>query len=1039
MKYCILSILLCTFCWLNAQLPGYGQEGWSEHIASTSSIEDELYGNPRLQLFRQELLFQRPGFPLHERTVQVQETEKAIASLRLNAPDAEVNLVNWIQSQYNKAGIIPAILELASYYYNNGRYDEAITYYDKINDLNQLSDLELSELSFKKGYCFFVNKQFGQAKTTLAKTRELRDMYFHHTNYYYGMCQYFEKDYSGAVESFKRASNSGTYAGHIPYIIAQIYFAQKDFDKLLTYGEHKIGDKNTDNVKDIRLLLGQSYFLKGDYKRALPHLEFYESRTEKLSAEEFYQLAFTQYKLDNCEKAKSNFLELTQLETRMGQMASYYLADCYIKLGDRNSARSALRRVSNMDFDPAMKEEAKFNYGKISAELGSEREAINTLTETSESSRFYNESQEIINDILVNSNDYLNSLRIIESLKKPSDKIIKTYQMIALRQAIQYIEDGKSEQAGALLDKAVLYTLDRNYHCQTLYWKGKLAHDGGDLAASINHLDSYFGIANGVNDLPDESAQFMAHYIQGYNFLRSKLYKKAELQFKNAVVGINIQREGIKNDFVMNRILPDAFIRTADCLFRQNEYEGALDFYEQAAARKQGGFVYAMYQKALIQGLLKQADAKIATLLDIVKTNSSSEYGDDATYQLGETYLEKTSLDTSLFYFQKVIKDYGSKTSYANSARIKSGLIYFNKGEAAKALQEYKGVMKSNPSPAERSTSLKAIEEIYVDHMANSKAYLKYLDSIPATEKGSISLDSLTYHLAVNIFNNSQYEAAVNSFSEYLSNFPLGYYKNDARYYRAESNNVLKIYPASLQDYEAIINDGETRYKQKSIYKAALIAYHYTEDFEKALKYYKQSEMVSGDAGELFQSQYGALKSAFRLAKNMDIIEYGKKVIQNTAATKDERSAAHYYLAKTYLKMGETENAVPSLTFVDQNTNNNQGAESRYLLAEIQFNKKEYTQAEQQCHYANEKNGNYPYWIAKSLLLITDIYYQKEDLLNARAAVEAVLENFVEDADIIKLANEKLNKIKVKEAETNRIKSGNEPFDLQKKTKNEEE
>lgn len=137
--------------------------------------------------------------------------------------------------------------------------------------------------------------------------------------------------------------------------------------------------------------------------------------------------------------------------------------------------------------------------------------------------------------------------------------------------------------------------------------------------------------------------------------------------------------------------------------------------------------------------------------------------------------------------------------------------------------------------------------------------------------------------------------------------------------------------------------------------------------------------------------------------------------------------------------MGETENAIPSLTFVDQNTNNNQGAESRYLLAEIQFNKKDYSLAEQQCHYANEKNANYPYWIAKSLLLIADIYYQKEDLLNARAAVEAVLENFVEDADIIKIANEKLNKIKVKEAETNRLKSGSEPFDLQKKTKNEEE
>ena len=81
MKYCILSILLCTYWWVNAQLPGYGQHGWSEHIATACSIEEEIYGNPRLQLFRQELLFQRPGFPLHQRTVQVQETEKAIASL----------------------------------------------------------------------------------------------------------------------------------------------------------------------------------------------------------------------------------------------------------------------------------------------------------------------------------------------------------------------------------------------------------------------------------------------------------------------------------------------------------------------------------------------------------------------------------------------------------------------------------------------------------------------------------------------------------------------------------------------------------------------------------------------------------------------------------------------------------------------------------------------------------------------------------------------------------------------------------------------
>ncbi|MFN8318768.1 MAG: tetratricopeptide repeat protein [Saprospiraceae bacterium] len=1039
MKYCILSSLLCISWWVGAQLPGYGNHGWKEHISTMASMEDELYGNARLQLIFSEFINQRPAFPNPDRVVYIQNNEEAISSLRLQAPEAETRLVKWIQSQYNKAGSYQAILELASYYYNNGRYDEAITYYDKISDFNQLSDLELSELSFKKGYCHFVNKQFGKAKTALGKTREIRDIYFHHTNYYYGMCQYFEKDYNGAVESFKRASNASEYAGHIPYIIAQIYFAQRDFDKLISYGEHKIGDKNTDNLKDIRLLLGQAYFLKNDYKRALPHLEFYESRTEKLSAEEFYQLAFCQYKLGDCEKAKSNFLELSNLDSRMGQMANYYLADCYIRLNDRNSARSAFRKVSAMDYDTGMQEEARFNYGKISAELGSEREAINALVETQESSRFFGESQEIINDILVNSTDYLNSLRIIEGLPKASEKINKTYQMIALRQALQYLEDGNTKDAGLLLDKSLTQNKDRNYRCQALFWKGRLAYDAGDLAASINFIDQYFEASNGVSDLPEASAQYMAHYIQGYNFLKTRIYKKAELQFKNAVVGININREGVKNDFILNRILPDAYIRTADCMFRLNQYEGALDFYEQAIARKQGAFVYAIYQKSLIHGLLNEPQQKISALVDLTKNHASSDYADDAYYQLGETYMERQSLDTALVYYQQLIKTFPGKSAYLNQARLKSGLIYYNKSDNAKALAEYKTVMKSNPSPLERATALSAIEEIYVDRMANSKSYLKYLDSLPATEKGSMSLDSLTFHLAMNIFNNGQYDAAATAFTEYLSDFPIGYYKNDARYYRAESNNVLKNYPASLQDYELIINDGDSRFTRKSIFKAALIAYHYTEDFSKALKYYKLSETVAGDPAEIFQAQYGALKSSFRLSLSDDIFTYGKKVISNTAATKDERASANYYLAKTYLKINDTDNALPSLSYVEQNSSNNQAAESRYLLAEIYFNQKKWDEAEQQCNYANEKNGNYPYWIAKSLLLLSDIYYQKDDLLNARAAIEAVLENFTEDKTIVQIANEKLNKIKVKEAENNRIKSSNEPFDLQKKTKNDEE
>lgn len=43
---------------------------------------------------------------------------------------------------------------------------------------------------------------------------------------------------------------------------------------------------------------------------------------------------------------------------------------------------------------------------------------------------------------------------------------------------------------------------------------------------------------------------------------------------------------------------------------------------------------------------------------------------------------------------------------------------------------------------------------------------------------------------------------------------------------------------------------------------------------------------------------------------------------------------------------------------------------------------------------ASAKNSAYPYWVAKGLILLSDISMQKNDIFNAKAALEAVQENF---------------------------------------------
>jgi len=228
-----------------------------------------------------------------------------------------------------------------------------------------------------------------------------------------------------------------------------------------------------------------------------------------------------------------------------------------------------------------------------------------------------------------------------------------------------------------------------------------------------------------------------------------------------------------------------------------------------------------------------------------------------------------------------------------------------------------------------------------------------------------------------------------------------------------------------LRDYEAIIKEGISDTYERSLKKAALISYNHSQNFAKALKYYKLWEKQTSTPEDKYQAQLGAMRSAFRLSNDDEVITYSNKVAANPLVTKEEKSSARYYLAKVSYKKGQLEQAAIAFAHVPKLSNNNQAAESRYMLARILLDQSKPEEAETAANKANEKNANYPFWIAKSILLLSDIYMQRGDLLNARAAAEAVVENFKSDEKLVKEANAKLAEISQKEIESNRIKLEN--------------
>lgn len=73
-----------------------------------------------------------------------------------------------------------------------------------------------------------------------------------------------------------------------------------------------------------------------------------------------------QYKLKEYTKAIGTLKALGDQNTEMGMYAMFYMADSYLRINDKSAARNAFFKASGKKFDPAINEEALFNYAKLS-------------------------------------------------------------------------------------------------------------------------------------------------------------------------------------------------------------------------------------------------------------------------------------------------------------------------------------------------------------------------------------------------------------------------------------------------------------------------------------------------------------------------------------------------------------------------------------------------------------------------------------------------------------------------------------------------
>jgi tetratricopeptide (TPR) repeat protein len=955
--------------------------------------------------------------PEYKTLLLYSEYYSAISSLRMKMEDADLMVTEFIKRHRPDPIAEKANLEVANFHFDQKNYNDALVYY-KLMDTRGLPADMLSEIRFKEGYSYFYKKDFKNAEVSFKQVKDLKGEYYFPTNYYLGMSQYFLAKYDDAIASFQVASKSIKYADLIPYYITQIYFSQGQYDKLLAYTKPILdGTKKVDKEDLIRRMVGHTYFHKKDYSNTLKFLEEFEKGKQSLEEADYYALGYSNYVTKKYDKAIPYFTAISTQQSELGQNSNYYLADCYLRSGNTLSARTAFYNVSKLPYQATIREEALFNYGKLSAELGFDRESVTTLNSFTPQSKYYDEGQNIIGDVLARTRDYDYALKIIESIKTPGQKLKSAYQQLAYKRSLQLINDDRLSEAKTYLNKAINPSFDNKVATAALYWQGDIAHRQKDYALSAEWTTKFLAAAGTGRDLMEPAQLTLAYYMQGYNLLKQSSYQAAGDQFKSVIDRLN-KKSPTPSE---SQIIADAYLRSADCSFKRNKYDEAIALYGQVIKNKFTGNDYAQYQTAIIQGLKQNPKEKLRMLNELVKNQPGSKYADEAYYEMAITYTDQDQADLANVSLNRIIKDYPQSNIY-NRTLIQLGLTSYNLGNKNGALNYYKEVFRHNPTKEESQDALAAIQEIYVDDLGQSDEYVKFVESIPGYNLSNYAKDSLNYSVAIRYYEDGQYERAVTALTDYIQKFPKGISIIPALFRRGESNVLLKKYNEAMVDYEALIAKGRNEYYDKALYKAASIAYNSQENFDKSFKYYSELTKSNVDENTLFEAQLGAMRSAYRKGLTNEVITYGEKVVKSSQATNEQKSTAGFYLGKIYYDQKNYPRAKEYLQPVVTLSENIQTAEARYLLANMLYIQKTLTEAEKATRDAIHLNSDHPYWVAKCLILLSDIFVDKNDLFNARAALEAVLENYKDDPEISKTAQEKLDIVKRRQTSTSKLR-----------------
>ncbi len=931
-----------------------------------------------------------------------------VLALKQNEERGEARAMDFIELEKNNARVQQMNFHLGEFYYRQEKFADAAKYYEDAGIAN-LSNREIADMKFHQAYSYFTLQKFNQAKPLFNSIRQLKeDPNYIDANYYYGFLAFRDRNYKEALESFQIVENEKTYESVVPYYIAQIYYIQGKKDEAIAYAEKKIKGGNAQYYdREMKLMLGHGYFERKEFDKGLPYLEDYVSKAEKVTRENLYELSYSYYMAGQHRKAINGFKQLSGKDDSLSQHAMYLLGDSYLKVGEKANARNAFLFCASNSSNKSQKEISKFQYAKLSYELGYQDEALNSLSSflaDYPSSSYNTEARDLMVMVLANTNNYADALSLIDGLSNPSPNSKKMYPRILFGRASELINDGRLQEADALLDKALKDPNNAAVLPLVNFWKGEIAYRTDKLDNAIKHYHAYLDAGAPA---AGEANMNAVRYNLGYAYLRKENYPAA-LKFFEQVT----KTPALNSD----ALTQDAYIRSADCYFMNRDYTRAKTMYDNVIRLSWPAEDYATFQVAMIAGV-RSSSEKISLMSTMARKFPTSTLVGDANMEIANAYLADERFRDAMPALNNVLK-LAANNSLKPQAQLKLGIANYNLNNNREALVQYKTLVQTYPNSPEAAEALENIKSIYVQE-GKPDEYAGYMRQMGRPLDISTE-DSLSWSVAYAQYESGNTNAALTAFNNYTQRFPAGTYSLDANFYRGEIYYEKKDWNNALSGYEAVAAKAPNRFAEKAILQAARIYFFEQKKYEQAESYYAQLKQFTSSQENRLEAMRGLLRCQYQLQKWTDAVGNANELVTLKGSSTDDKALANMTIAKADQVNGRHDLAIANFKSVVTLNKAALAAEARYEIANSWFALNKLADAEKAAFEVINKSGSYDFWVTKSYILLGDIYFAQKDYFNAKATYQSIVDNSIVP-EFKKEAQEKLNRVIDEEGKNSKV------------------